>query len=150
MRGLGLDGRVILPLIMGFGCNLPALAAVRSLPSRRQRLVTVLITPYTSCAARLTIYLMIARIFFPGNAGTVIFVMYLLSILMVVLGALVLRPFFGGKESAARRTASASHPALHCAPHLVVREGRGKDYRCHDHGRLAAGCHSHVGRSRLR
>ncbi len=101
MRSLGLDGRVILPLIMGFGCNLPALAAVRSLPSKRQRLVTVLITPYTSCAARLTIYLMIARIFFPGYAGTVVFVMYMLSILMVVLGALVLRPFFGGKETSA-------------------------------------------------
>ena len=101
MRWLGLDGRVILPLIMGFGCNLPALAAVRSLPSRRQRLVTVLITPYTSCAARLTIYLMIARIFFPGHAGTVIFAMYLLSILMVVLGALVLKPFFTAKEAAA-------------------------------------------------
>lgn len=101
MRKIGLDGRVIMPLIMGFGCNLPSLAAVRTLPNARQRLVTVLITPYTSCAARLTIYLMIARIFFPDHTGTVIFGLYVLSIVMVVLGALVLRPFFTKRESAA-------------------------------------------------
>ncbi len=94
MRKIGLDGRVIMPLIMGFGCNLPSLAATRTLPNPRQRIVTVLITPYTSCAARLTIYLMIVRIFFPEHTGTIIFGLYMMSILMVVLGALVLRPFF--------------------------------------------------------
>lgn len=98
MRKLGLDGRVILPLIMGFGCNLPSLAAARALPSERQRIVTVLITPYTSCAARLTIYLMIARIFFPNHTGTVVFGLYMASILMVVLGALALKPFFTKDE----------------------------------------------------
>ncbi len=94
MRKLGLDGRVIMPLLMGFGCNLPSLAAVRTLPNARQRIVTVLVTPYTSCAARLTIYLMIARIFFPNHTGTVIFGLYMLSILMVILGALALKPIF--------------------------------------------------------
>lgn len=92
MRAIGLDGRVIMPLIMGFGCNLPALAATRALPNARQRLVAILVIPYTSCAARLTIYLMIARIFFPENTGTVLFALYVLSLLIVVLGALVLRP----------------------------------------------------------
>lgn len=101
MRAIGLDGRVIMPLIMGFGCNLPSLAAVRTLPNARQRLITVLITPYTSCAARLAIYLMIARIFFPAHAGTVIFTMYLLSILLVVIAALVLRPFLNKNASEA-------------------------------------------------
>ncbi|WP_242491760.1 ferrous iron transport protein B [Actinomyces minihominis] len=101
MRKIGLDGRVIMPLIMGFGCNLPSLAAVRSLPNARQRIVTVLITPYTSCAARLTIYLMIARIFFPENTGTVIFGLYMLSIAMVVLGALALRPIFTKNQTEA-------------------------------------------------
>ena len=101
MRKIGLDGRVIMPLIMGFGCNLPSLAAVRTLPNNRQRIVTVLITPYTSCAARLTIYLMIARIFFPNHTGTVVFGLYMLSIVMVVLGALVLRPFFTKNETQA-------------------------------------------------
>lgn len=101
MRLIGLDGRVILPLIMGFGCNLPSLAATRTLPNARQRLVTTLIIPYTSCAARLTIYLMIARIFFPKNAGNVVFTMYVLSLLMVILGALVLKPFLTRGQSKA-------------------------------------------------
>ncbi len=101
MRKIGLDGRVIMPLIMGFGCNLPSLAAVRSLPNARQRLVTVLITPYTSCAARLTIYLMIARIFFPDHTGTVVFGLYMVSIAMVILGALVLKPFLTKDEGKA-------------------------------------------------
>ncbi|MDO5034907.1 MAG: ferrous iron transport protein B [Actinomycetaceae bacterium] len=101
MRMIGLDGRVILPLIMGFGCNLPALAATRTLPNARQRLVTTLIIPYTSCAARLTIYLMIARIFFGESAGNVVFLMYVLSLVMVVLGALVLKPFITKGESRA-------------------------------------------------
>lgn len=101
MRKIGLDGRVIMPLIMGFGCNLPSLAAVRSLPNARQRIVTVLITPYTSCAARLTIYLMIARIFFPEHTGTVVFALYMLSLVMVVLGAVVLRPFYTKNEGKA-------------------------------------------------
>lgn len=91
MRKIGLDGRVILPLIMGFGCNLPALAAVRTLPSARQRLVATLIIPYTSCAARLTIYLMIAKIFFPEHTGTIVWAMYLVSIVIVVAAAWVLR-----------------------------------------------------------
>ncbi len=94
MRKIGLDGRVILPLIMGFGCNLPSLAAARTIPNERQRLVTILITPYTSCAARLTIYLMIARIFFPAHTGSIVFLMYVLSIVMVILGALVLKPIY--------------------------------------------------------
>ena len=101
MRMIGLDGRVILPLIMGFGCNLPSLAATRTLPNAKQRLVTTLIIPYTSCAARLTIYLMIARIFFPNHAGNVVFLMYVLSLVMVVLGALVLKPFITKGQSRA-------------------------------------------------
>lgn len=101
MRMIGLDGRVILPLIMGFGCNLPSLAATRTLPNSKQRLVTSLIIPYTSCAARLTIYLMIARIFFPNNAGNIVFLMYVLSLVMVVVGALVLKPFITKGESKA-------------------------------------------------
>ncbi|MFC5280767.1 ferrous iron transport protein B [Arcanobacterium canis] len=95
MRKIGLDGRVILPLIMGFGCNVPSLSAARSLPSSTQRLITVLITPYTSCAARLTIDLMVAKIFFPSHAGTVVFSMYVASMVAVVAGAAVLKRWLG-------------------------------------------------------
>ena len=101
MRLIGLDGRVILPLIMGFGCNLPSLAATRTLPNAKQRLITTILVPYTSCAARMAIYLMVARIFFPNNTGTVVFSLYVLSIVMIVLGALVLRPFMNKEGSRA-------------------------------------------------
>ncbi len=91
MRSLGLDGRALLPLIIGFGCNLPALAATRTLPNARQRLLTGLLIPLTSCSARLTVYILLASAFFPQNAGTVIFAMYLTSILLVLGGGLLLR-----------------------------------------------------------
>ena len=91
MRSLGLDGRALLPLIVGFGCNLPALAATRTLPNARQRLLTGLLIPLTSCSARLTVYVLLAGAFFPKDAGTVIFLMYLTSVLLVLGGGLLLR-----------------------------------------------------------
>lgn len=91
MRGIGLDGRAVLPLVVGFGCNLPALAATRTLPHARQRLLTGLLIPLTSCTARLTVYLMLAAVFFPSNPGTAVFAMYLLSALLVVGAGLLLR-----------------------------------------------------------
>ena len=91
MRSIGLDGRALLPLIIGFGCNLPALAATRILPNARQRLLTGLLIPLTSCSARLTVYVLLASAFFPANAGTVIFAMYLTSVLLVLAGGLLLR-----------------------------------------------------------
>jgi ferrous iron transport protein B len=91
MRTLGLDGRAMLPLIIGFGCNVPALAATRTIPNARQRLLTGLLIPWTSCAARLAVYVLLAGVFFPAHAGTAIFAMYLISVLLVVGGGLVLR-----------------------------------------------------------
>lgn len=91
MRTIGLDGRAMLPLIVGFGCNVPALAATRTLPNARQRLLTGLLIPYTSCSARLTVYILLASVFFPNYAGTAIFLMYVTSIVMVILGGLALR-----------------------------------------------------------
>jgi ferrous iron transport protein B len=91
MRALGLPGRAFLPLIVGFGCNVPAVSATRVLPDARQRLLTVLLVPYTSCSARLTVYVLIASSFFGSRAGDVVFGMYVLSIVLVVLGGLLLR-----------------------------------------------------------
>ena len=90
MRALGLDGRAMLPLVIGFGCNLPALSATRTLPDARTRLMTGLLIPLTSCPARLTVYILLAGVFFPDDAGTAIFAMYVASIVLVVLGGLVL------------------------------------------------------------
>ena len=91
MRSMGLDGRALLPLIVGFGCNLPAFAATRILPNARQRLLTGLLIPLTSCSARLTVYVLLAGAFFPHQAGTVIFGLYLTSVLLVLAGGLLLR-----------------------------------------------------------
>lgn len=91
MRAIGLDGRAMLPLVIGFGCNLPALSATRALPNARSRLLTGLLVPYTSCPARLTVYILIAGVFFPERAGTAIFAMYVGSIALVVFGGLLLR-----------------------------------------------------------
>ncbi|MCB9011888.1 MAG: ferrous iron transport protein B [Actinobacteria bacterium] len=91
MRRIGLPGRAFLPLIVGFGCNVPAIAATRVLGSARQRILTALLVPFTSCSARLTVYVMLAATFFPRHAGTVVFAMYATSILLVILVGLALR-----------------------------------------------------------
>jgi ferrous iron transport protein B len=91
MGRLGLPGRAFLPLVVGFGCNVPAITAVRVLPDARHRLLTALLVPFTSCSARLTVYVMVAATFFPDRAGTVVFGMYVASIALVVLGGLLLR-----------------------------------------------------------
>lgn len=85
MKAIGLPGKAFIPLIVGFGCNVPAISATRVLGQPRQRLLTALLIPFTSCSARLTVYVMLAATFFPNNAGTVVFVMYLISIGLVVL-----------------------------------------------------------------
>ena len=91
MTALGLPGRAFLPLVVGFGCNVPAMAATRVLSTQRQRLLTVLLIPFTACTARLTVFVMLGTVFFGKWAGTVVFAMYVVSILLVVVGGLILR-----------------------------------------------------------
>lgn len=91
MRAIGLPGRAFLPLIVGFGCNVPAVSATRVLADSRQRVLTALLVPFTSCSARLAVYVMLAAAFFPEDAGNVVFAMYVLSILFVIVVGLLLR-----------------------------------------------------------
>lgn len=91
LQGLGLDGRAILPLVIGFGCNLPALSATKTIPDARQRLLTGLLIPFSSCTARLVIYLLLASAFFPNYAGTVVFLMYVASVVVIILVGTALR-----------------------------------------------------------
>ena len=91
MRRIGLPGKAFLPLVVGFGCNVPAISATRILPTARHRIMTALLVPFTSCSARLTVYVLVAATFFPRHAGTVVFAMYLVSILVVVVVGLGLR-----------------------------------------------------------
>lgn len=91
MRFIGLPGRAFLPLIVGFGCNVPAISATRALPNAQHRLLTALLVPFTSCSARLTVYVLVASAFFPHHAGSVVFGMYVLSVVLVVGVGLALR-----------------------------------------------------------
>ncbi|MCV2396302.1 ferrous iron transporter B [Actinotalea sp. M2MS4P-6] len=91
MRVVGLDGRAILPLVLGFGCNVPALAATRTLPGIKHRLFTALLVPWTSCTARLTVYVVLAEVVLPQHAGLVVFGMYVLSVALVLVGGAALR-----------------------------------------------------------
>ncbi|MEJ6019536.1 ferrous iron transport protein B [Corynebacterium sp. H113] len=91
MRAIGLPGKAFIPLIVGFGCNVPAISATRVLGNPRHRILTSLLIPFTSCSARLTVYVMMGAVFFPDNAGNVVFAMYVISILLVVLTGLILR-----------------------------------------------------------
>ncbi len=86
MHSLGLHGKSFIPLIMGFGCSVPAIMASRTLESRRDRLLTILITPLMSCSARLPVYILFAGTFFPNNAGNIIFGLYIFGI-VVAIGA---------------------------------------------------------------
>ena len=85
MHSLGLHGKSFIPLLMGFGCNVPAIMATRTLESRRDRLLTILINPLMSCSARLPVYVLLAGAFFPHAAGNVIFGIYILGVVLAIL-----------------------------------------------------------------
>ncbi|MFN8074480.1 MAG: ferrous iron transporter B [Kineosporiaceae bacterium] len=91
MRAVGLPGRAFLPLTVGFGCNVPAVSATRALPDARHRLLTTLLVPFTTCSARLPVYVMVGSVFFGAHAGDAVFAMYVLSIVLVVLTGIALR-----------------------------------------------------------
>jgi ferrous iron transport protein B len=90
MRALGIPGKAFLPMMVGFGCTVPAIYATRTLDSSRDRLLTGLITPFMSCGARLPVYVLLASVFFAGRAGAVVFAMYLLGIGVAVAIGFVL------------------------------------------------------------
>ena len=91
LRRLGLSGRSIVPLLMGFGCSVPAVMSSRTLPSERDRRLTVMLTPFMSCTAKLPIYAFFCAVFFPDNAALVMCGLYLLGIIIGIITALVLK-----------------------------------------------------------
>lgn len=94
MHKIGLHGKSFIPLIMGFGCNVPALLASRAIESKSSRIITILINPFMSCSARLPIYLLLAGAFFPSCAPLVLFGLYILGIFVAVITAKLLRRFY--------------------------------------------------------
>ena len=93
MHKIGLHGKSFIPMVMGFGCNVPAIMATRSIESRKSRLVTIAIIPFMSCAGRLPIFVLFAGAFFPSNPATALLGIYLLGIVLAILSALVLSKF---------------------------------------------------------
>ncbi|MBL3592137.1 MAG: ferrous iron transport protein B [Synergistaceae bacterium] len=100
MRLLGLHGKSFMPLLVGFGCNVPSIMATRILERRRDRMITLLVLPFISCSARLPVFLLFAGTFFGARAGTVIFSLYLLGIAVAVIAAKILgSTLFQGESS---------------------------------------------------
>lgn len=91
MHKMGLHGKSFIPMLMGFGCNVPAIIATRTIESRSSRIITVLITPFMSCSARLPVFILFAGTFFPQYAPTVLIGLYILGILVAALTARLLR-----------------------------------------------------------
>lgn len=94
MHRMGIHGKSFIPLVMGFGCNVPAIMASRSIESRSSRLITILINPFMSCSARLPVYVLMVGAFFPDHATLAFMSLYLLGILVAVLTARMLRRFY--------------------------------------------------------
>ncbi len=100
MRKIGLSGKAFIPLIVGFGCNVPGIMAARTLDSHRERITTVLMAPFMSCGARLAVYALFAAAFFPVGGQNVVFALYLIGVLFAILTGLILkRAFKGGTDA---------------------------------------------------
>jgi ferrous iron transport protein B len=100
MHLFGLHGKSFIPLIMGFGCNVPAIMATRTLENRSDRILTMLIVPFMSCSARLPVYVLIAGALFPHRAGSVIFMLYLLGIIMSLFMSILFNKILFRKREA--------------------------------------------------
>ena len=94
MHRIGLHGKSFIPMVMGFGCNVPAIMATRTIESRKSRLITTLIIPLMSCAGRMPVYVLIAGAFFPKKAGLVLLGLYALGILLAIVAAKIMSLFF--------------------------------------------------------
>ncbi|MGB5156232.1 ferrous iron transport protein B [Desulfobacterium sp. N47] len=91
MHLIGLHGKSFIPMLMGFGCNVPAIMAARTLESEKDRILTILITPFMSCSAKLPVYIVLAGTFFAAKAGNVIFSLYLLGIILSIISGRLFR-----------------------------------------------------------
>ncbi|WP_053951881.1 ferrous iron transport protein B [Candidatus Thioglobus autotrophicus] len=100
MRRIGLSGKAFIPLIVGFGCNVPGIMAARTLDTHRERVTTVMMSPFMSCGARLAVYALFAAAFFPVGGQNIVFSLYLIGVMFAILTGLILkRAFKGGADT---------------------------------------------------
>ena len=100
MRKIGLNGKAVIPMILGFGCSVPAIMTARTLENEKDRLITILITPFMSCSAKFPIYVLFARAFFPGYEIIITLSLYVLGIVIAIIMALLFRTAFGKSNQA--------------------------------------------------
>ena len=93
LRAMGLPGKSFVPLIVGFGCNVPAVMATRTLENEPDRILTTIMAPYMSCGARLTVYALFATAFFANNGHNIVFALYLIGIVLAVLSAMMVKRY---------------------------------------------------------
>lgn len=95
MRRIGLNGKAFIPMILGFGCSVPAIMTARTLEDERDRLITILIVPFMSCSARFPIYVLFSRAFFPGREILVAFSLYILGVIVAIIMAIIFKNTIG-------------------------------------------------------
>ncbi|MGL5913730.1 MAG: ferrous iron transport protein B, partial [Bacteroidales bacterium] len=93
MHGIGLHGKSFIPLVMGFGCNVPAIMATRTIENRAQRMLTMLLVPFMSCSARLPVYILLIGAFFPAYAGSMLFGIYMIGLAFAIFTGLICSKF---------------------------------------------------------
>jgi len=98
MHKIGLHGKSFIPMLMGFGCNVPAIMATRTLENRKDRILTMLIVPFMSCSARLPVYVLLISAFFPVKQGLVLLSIYVIGVLLATLMALIFKKVFFAKK----------------------------------------------------
>ncbi len=115
MRRLGVSGKAFVPLIVGFGCNVPAIMATRTLDSHRERILTVLMAPFMSCGARLAVYALFAAAFFPTGGQNIVFLLYLVGIAFAILTGVIMRKTLlqGGADHFVMEMPTYQIPALY-------------------------------------
>ena len=91
MRFIGLPGKAFIPMLVGFGCNVPAIMATRTLENNRDRILTILINPFMSCGARLPVYILFASVFFPRSGGFIVFTIYSIGIILAIISGLIFK-----------------------------------------------------------
>ena len=101
MRAVGLPGKAFVPMLVGFGCNVPAIMSARTLENENDRTLTILINPFMSCGARLPVYALFCAAFFPDNGGVVVFSLYLIGIIVAILSAFLFKKTIFRSETSA-------------------------------------------------
>lgn len=126
LRKIGLSGRSIVPLLIGFGCSVPSVMASRTLPSERDRKLTILLTPFMSCTAKLPIYAFFTAIFFPGNGAWVMVLLYLIGIFVGIGMALILKKttFRGEPVPFVMELPNYRIPGVKSVARLIVEKGK--------------------------